>query len=195
MADYGNLGHGEVVGIRIPQSSVGDFAIEYFKLFGTKGERADPMDKGGEYRSLLGLPGGRNHPMFDKVEAVAADQGMKLVDGKGNDPDTLGKRLVYVMDSKKFPFYQAEVCKYCSMSIDDVYTSIFYNIFSDNVSPYEIVHVYIQIINTTMTFCHQPMGKNTMILPRQHSMMDGLRLLGVLIVCENTLYEFCIDNI
>ena len=125
MADYGNLGHGEVVGIRIPQSSVGDFAIEYFKLFGTKGERADPMDKGGEYRSLLGLPGGRNHPMFDKVEAAAADQGMKLVDGKGNDPDTLGKRLVYVMDSKKFPFYHAEASKYCSMSIDDIRTHLF----------------------------------------------------------------------
>ena len=57
------------------------------------------------------------------------------------------------------------------------------------------MHIQIQIINTTMTFCHQPMGKNTMILLRQHSMMDGLRLLGVLIVCENTLYEYCIDNI
>jgi hypothetical protein len=33
---------------------------------------------------------------------------MTLVDGKGNDPDTLGKRLVYVYDSDKFPFYQAE---------------------------------------------------------------------------------------
>jgi len=109
IADYGKLGHGEVVGMSIPQSSVGDFAVEYFKLFGDKGERADPMDKGGEYRSLLGLPGGRNHPMFNQVEAAASNQGMTLVDGKGNDPDTLGKRLVYVMDSKKFPFYQAEV--------------------------------------------------------------------------------------
>ncbi len=62
-------------------------------------------------RSLLGLPGGRNHPMFEKVEAAATDRGMTLVDGRGNDPDTLGKRLVYVMDSRKFPFYQAEVCE------------------------------------------------------------------------------------
>lgn len=29
---------------------VKDFAVEYFKLFGDTGERADPMDKGGEYR-------------------------------------------------------------------------------------------------------------------------------------------------
>ena len=137
------MGHGEVVGMRIPQSSVGDFAIEYFKLFGTKGERADPMDKGGEYRSLLGLPGGRNHPMFDKVEAAAADQGMKLVDGKGNDPDTLGKRLVYVMDSKKFPFYQAEVCKYCSMSIDDIRTHLFSTICSLTMFPHTKLFMYI----------------------------------------------------
>lgn len=109
VADYGKMGHGEVVGMRIPPSAVGDFAKEYFALFGDGGERADPMDKGGEYRSLLGLPGGRNHPMFDKVEAAATDRGMTLVDGRGNDPDTLGKRLVYVMDSRKFPFYQAEV--------------------------------------------------------------------------------------
>lgn len=109
VADYGKMGHGEVVGMRIPPSAVGDFAKEYFALFGDRGERADPMDKGGEYRSLLGLPGGRNHPMFDKVEAAATDRGMTLVDGRGNDPDTLGKRLVYVMDSRKFPFYQAEV--------------------------------------------------------------------------------------
>jgi hypothetical protein len=50
VADYGQLGHGEVVGIYIPRDTVGEFAEEYFKLFGTKGERADPMDKGGEYR-------------------------------------------------------------------------------------------------------------------------------------------------
>ncbi|KAL9186436.1 hypothetical protein ACHAXT_005674 [Thalassiosira profunda] len=109
VADYGKLGHGEVVGMRIPQSSIGDFAVEYFKLFGDKGERADPMDKGGEYRSLLGLPGGKNHPMYGQVEAAAKARGMTLADGRGNDPDTLGKRLVYVYDTKAFPFYQAEV--------------------------------------------------------------------------------------
>ena len=108
VADYGKLGHGEVVGMKIPQSSISDFSVEYFKLFGDKGERADPMDKGGEYRSLLGLPGGRNHPMFDQVEAAAEKQGMKLVDGKGSDPDTLGKRQVFVYDTKAFPFYQGE---------------------------------------------------------------------------------------
>jgi hypothetical protein len=51
IADYGKLGHGEVVGMTVPTNTVGEFAEEYFKLFdGNKGERADPMDKGGEYR-------------------------------------------------------------------------------------------------------------------------------------------------
>mmetsp|Transcript_18856 Transcript_18856/g.39523 ORF Transcript_18856/g.39523 Transcript_18856/m.39523 type:complete len:280 (-) Transcript_18856:1599-2438(-) len=109
IADYGKLGHGEVVGMTIPESSIGNFAVEYFKLFGEKGERADPMDKGGEYRSLLGLPGGTNHPMYAQVEAAGKARGMTLLAGKGDEPDTLGKRLVYVYDSNKFPFYQAEV--------------------------------------------------------------------------------------
>ena len=108
IADYGKLGHGEVVGMSIPESKVEDFAVEYFKLFGDKGERADPMDKGGEYRALLGLPGGSNHPAYPQVEAAGKAKGMTLVNGKGNDPDTLGKRVVYVYDSNKFPFYQAE---------------------------------------------------------------------------------------
>lgn len=67
------------------------------------------MDKGAEYRSLLGLPGGLNHPMYPDVEAAALAAGFKLQPGKGNDPDTLGKQIVYVMDSNEFPFHQAEV--------------------------------------------------------------------------------------
>jgi peptide methionine sulfoxide reductase MsrA len=109
IADYGKLGHGEVVGMKIPQSSIGDFAQEYFALFTSKGERVDPMDKGGEYRSLLGLPGGTSHPAYPLVEKAASEKGMKLLIGKGNDPDTLGTKSVYVYDTKSYPFYQAEV--------------------------------------------------------------------------------------
>ena len=29
--------------------------------------------------------------------------------GKGNDPDTSGKRAVFVYDTEKFPFYAGEV--------------------------------------------------------------------------------------
>ena len=72
-------------------------------------DRVDPMDKGGEYRSLIGLPGGTNHPLYPSIVQVAADAGFKLEPGKGSDPDTLKKQLVYVYDTKDFPFYQAEV--------------------------------------------------------------------------------------
>ena len=35
--------------------------------------------------------------------------GFTLVGGRGNEPDTLGKMTVYVMDTKDFPAYQAEL--------------------------------------------------------------------------------------
>lgn len=109
VADYGKFGHGEVVGMTIPQASIGDFAKEYFDLFTAKGERVDPMDRGGEYRSLLGLPNGADNPAYPAVEAAAIAKGMTLRMGKGNDPDTLGTKSVFVYDTAKFPFYQAEI--------------------------------------------------------------------------------------
>jgi len=109
VADYGKFGHGEVVGMNIPENKIGDFAVEYFNLFTAKGERVDPGDRGGEYRSLLGLPGGMKHPMYPSVEAAAEAKGMTIQQGKGNDPDTLGKKMVFVYDSNDFPFFQAEV--------------------------------------------------------------------------------------
>jgi len=110
VADYGKLGHSEVVGMNIPQSKIKDFSALYFSLYNPKTkDRVDPGDRGGEYRSLLGLPGGTSHTSYPLVQAEAEKAGFKLVDGKGNDPDTLGKQIVYVHDTKNFPFYQAEV--------------------------------------------------------------------------------------
>lgn len=110
IADYGKLGHGEVVGMTIPESKIPDFATLYFSLYSPKTkDRVDPQDRGAEYRSLLGLPGGMSHPMYKGVESAATNAGFQLVLGKGNDPDTLGKQIVYVYDTKKFPFYPGEV--------------------------------------------------------------------------------------
>jgi hypothetical protein len=36
IADYGRLGHGEVVGLTIPEASIGDFAKVYFSLYNPK---------------------------------------------------------------------------------------------------------------------------------------------------------------
>jgi hypothetical protein len=72
----------------------------YGKLFGFI-DRVDPQDRGGEYRSLLGLPGGTSHPSYSAVEDAATKAGFKLLAGKGNDPDTLGKQMVFVYDTKE----------------------------------------------------------------------------------------------
>ena len=58
VADYGSLGHGEVVAVDVPAEKVQDFAKEYFSLF-RNGDRPDRNDRGPEYRSLIGLPGAR----------------------------------------------------------------------------------------------------------------------------------------
>jgi hypothetical protein len=154
IADYGENGHGEVVGMSIPKSSIPAFAKEYIGLFGTDGDRPDKVrhdapprlqnrhrlvytshilmrlllcmhlytipvscvlcaglqgDRGLEYRSLIGLPGGIKNDQIPAIEAAAKTKGLRLVEGKGNDPDTLFKRVIYVMDTEKFPFYQAEL--------------------------------------------------------------------------------------
>jgi len=92
----------------------GHLLISLFSLFCRQSvpiipDRVDPQDKGPEYRSLLGLPGGTSHAVYPGIEAAAAEAGFKLSVGKGNDPDTLGKKEVFVYDTAKFPFYQAEV--------------------------------------------------------------------------------------
>jgi len=107
-SDYGRMGHSEAVGVKIPSSKFPEFAKEFFDLF-YKGERADPQDRGGEYRSVLGIPGGVNGPFFPIAKAYAEKKGMSLKEGKGNDPDTLRKKLVYVYDTAQFPFYAGEV--------------------------------------------------------------------------------------
>ena len=105
VADYGRLGHGEAVGMTLPENKIADFAQVYFDLFDPRSrDRVDPMDRGPEYRSVMGLPGGRQHPVYPKIEAIASKAGFQLLPGKGDDPDTLGKQTVYLYDSTKFPF-------------------------------------------------------------------------------------------
>jgi peptide methionine sulfoxide reductase MsrA len=108
-AEYGDLGHGEVVGLKVPADKLSPFATEYFKLFDKNGDRPDKGDRGPEYRSLVGIPGGVSSPYYASISAAAEAKGIKLAEGKGKDSDTLGRNLVWVYDSDKFPFYQAEV--------------------------------------------------------------------------------------
>ena len=109
VGDYGSLGHAEVVGLRIPPSKFEDFAKEYFKLFDDKGNRPDQNgDRGTEYRSLIGIPGGSKSPYFSKVISASQAVGDKLgfAAGKGNDRDT--RAVSFIMDTEQFPFFVAE---------------------------------------------------------------------------------------
>jgi len=110
-ADYGQLGHAEAVQVEIPIKALPQFSKKYFDLFGSRGFRHDPQDRGGEYRSVLGLPGGMSSPYFEVVQkaADASPGGMQLSSGRGDEPDTIGDKSVLVYDSIKFPFYTAEV--------------------------------------------------------------------------------------
>jgi peptide methionine sulfoxide reductase MsrA len=64
LAVYGDLGHGEVVGMTIPESSFADFAGVYFGITDSHGDRPDKGDRGAEYRSLIGIPGGIDSPLY-----------------------------------------------------------------------------------------------------------------------------------
>uniref|UniRef100_A0A7S3TUX2 Peptide-methionine (S)-S-oxide reductase n=1 Tax=Strombidinopsis acuminata TaxID=141414 RepID=A0A7S3TUX2_9SPIT len=103
------MGHTEVVNVSVPADKVGAFAKKYFDDASRYPlGRADPQDRGGEYRSAIGIPGGMDGPLFKEVEAANAGR-MELVRGQGNDGDTVATKKVWVYDSNKFPFYQGEV--------------------------------------------------------------------------------------
>lgn len=52
------------------------------------------QDRGGEYRSLLGVPGGLSGVMADPIKEEAAKRGLTLREGSGGDPDTLMRNTV-----------------------------------------------------------------------------------------------------
>lgn len=110
VGDYGSLGYGEVVGMELPKTDevMRSFAKEYFSLF-RNGDRPDLGDRGLEYRSLVGLPGGVTSPLYKPLEEEATKAGLKLMAGQGGDKDTSGKKMVWIYDSEQFPFKQGEI--------------------------------------------------------------------------------------
>ncbi|CAE8617071.1 unnamed protein product [Polarella glacialis] len=111
--DYTGLGHTEVVGLSVPNSSVAAFGAEFWKLFVGQ-DRVDTMDRGPAYRAAIGVPGGMASELVAVINRSQASRAardgwwFRLEAGEGNDPDTLGKPLVWVYDTNKYPFYQAE---------------------------------------------------------------------------------------
>ena len=56
----------------------------------------------------MGLPGGTQSPLAKELVAASIAEGDKLDFGKGKGDDADTKALAWVMDTKTFPFYQAE---------------------------------------------------------------------------------------
>jgi peptide methionine sulfoxide reductase MsrA len=109
IADYGDLGHAEVVDMNIPTEKYKDFVNTYLSLFSNNLDRPDIGDIGSEYRSLIGLENGADNSLYPIFQSSAQAIGFKVEVGNGNDPDTLRRKTIWVMDTKKFPFHQAEV--------------------------------------------------------------------------------------
>jgi len=109
IADYGKLGHAEVVSMKIPENKFEDFVTEYCKLFDKDGLRPDQFgDRGTEYRSLVGVPGGKKSPLAQKLVDASMKAGDKLdfAVGKGNDADR--PKVSYIMDTAEYPFFIGE---------------------------------------------------------------------------------------
>ncbi|GMH63459.1 hypothetical protein TrRE_jg4257 [Triparma retinervis] len=106
--EYGKLGHCEVVNLKIPKSSFSSFCDIYFSLFDQNGDRPDQRgDRGLEYRSVVGIPGGEKSDLYPLLLAAAEKSPVNVLVGKGNDPDA--PRNTYVMDNNKYPFYLGEL--------------------------------------------------------------------------------------
>mmetsp|Transcript_27695 Transcript_27695/g.89095 ORF Transcript_27695/g.89095 Transcript_27695/m.89095 type:complete len:252 (+) Transcript_27695:89-844(+) len=113
---YTDLGHAEVVQVDVPlNAAFGAFDLFYrsfIQLDDGIWAREDFFDVGPAYRAMVGLPGGLQRGAPELLEALhsANLHNMTLREGRGSDEDTLGKNLVFVMDSDQFGFHQAELC-------------------------------------------------------------------------------------
>lgn len=117
--DYGKLGHAEVVSLAIPTTALQAASTVYFNAFTelTPGvwTRHDFADMGGEYRAIIGVPGGIAGPLSKYIQAAnRAAHNLTLLPGHNittkTDPDTMFNNTVYIMDSLLFPATQAELC-------------------------------------------------------------------------------------
>ncbi|KAL4531524.1 hypothetical protein Ndes2526B_g04364 [Nannochloris sp. 'desiccata'] len=119
---YEPLGHAEVVQVELrgsdKQSEFRRMADTYFSQFrrlpNGKMLRQDPQDAGPGYRNVIGIPGGVNSDLYkilqdanvNNMELKEGNGGKFTPDGKATEPDVLN--VVWVVDSSKLPFFQAE---------------------------------------------------------------------------------------
>jgi peptide methionine sulfoxide reductase MsrA len=111
IADYGKLGHAEVVSVRIPPSAFKEFCVAYFTLFDKDGNRPDQAgDRGTEYRNLVGFPGGsKGSKELAQIlidASIATGDKLDFAVGKGDDKDL--RKVSFLMDTAAFPFFVGE---------------------------------------------------------------------------------------
>lgn len=107
VADYGDLGHTEVVGLTLPISAIAKF-VEHFSEICPFGNRPDWWDYGAHYRSAIGIPGGMSSSMIGQIS-----EGRQIQQGLGDDLDNLRPvetqhAKMFIYDTAEFPFYVAE---------------------------------------------------------------------------------------
>jgi peptide methionine sulfoxide reductase MsrA len=133
--DYSKMGHGEAVSVQLdypagepiaPDATTHAQFQQVIAFFFEHGystvanglrQRLDPGDYGGEYRSMIGIPGGVAGPLYADVKA-ANKYNMTLQAGSGGHADFEGEFVVYIYDSDRYPFYRAE--KYHQFHTNDV---------------------------------------------------------------------------
>lgn len=124
VSDYGMLGHAEVVSLELPDGAAAQVAATFFEKTCVKGVRRDVQDRGAEYRSVVGFPGGIDSHAGKQFSAAAAARGIHVRTGAGNDGDVEG--TVWVMDSARSPFYQAEVYHQFHADMVEQYSTAYY---------------------------------------------------------------------
>eukprot|EP00929_Paragymnodinium_shiwhaense_P025190 TRINITY_DN15297_c0_g1_i3.p1 TRINITY_DN15297_c0_g1~~TRINITY_DN15297_c0_g1_i3.p1 ORF type:complete len:285 (+),score=39.19 TRINITY_DN15297_c0_g1_i3:412-1266(+) len=129
--DYNKLGHAEAASITLDEitgpvavAQLAALAENYFEhgfrsLSDGRRSRLDPQDAGPEYRNVIGIPGGMdNAELWPEIEA-ANTYGMPLIRGGGGPwSDRTDNFVVWVYDSREFPFYRGE--RYHQFHTNDV---------------------------------------------------------------------------
>ena len=114
LQSYAQLGHAEAVQVQLSAGAAGReqfaaLARDFFGSFtGPPGHRLrpDPMNRGPEYRSLVGLPGGTASPLYPLLRR-ANTHAMELREsGAGSNPDAAN--VVWIHDTARLPFFVAE---------------------------------------------------------------------------------------
>lgn len=107
--DFAQMGHSQVVNVNVPEDKLGAFSKDLLDYaFESPRGRHDPGNRGAEFRSSIGLPGGMTGSAFKQIEEANAGR-LQFVAGAGDDGDTVGTKKIFVYDIAQFPFHQGEI--------------------------------------------------------------------------------------